>query len=668
MQKVTHIENRSSSADQNLMEDTDQKGLSHNIIEANGVTQSAQTSAPQKQLNPFALPAETDSRFNLFAIAAVMWALNLAVMLWGSLPDVVYGNSASGVTSDVNGLLWFQVGIPIVAIILATILYITHPQRIIRRQQLQPFDPLKDAAFSQAVERLATLAELPKLPAVMLNQTKQVGGQVFGLRGRYILRLNNGLRLALRKAPATFRAVVLHELAHIANRDVGRTYFSQALWTATIWLTIAPLLLVLSYELIGSRLPLLLDGSFTAADLQKILRVSLPYFLFILFQCGLGLLLVAAIRASLLRVRETYADWRVATWESEQPLIDILKRSASAQSLHYNFQSQLRRLLRLHPTITDRINFLQEPHRLFMMAYDVPLFVGWLTSTVILGASGLYFQTMSTASQGGVGFLLILESYIQNPSSDLIGSSMLLASLLSIILMFILTIAPFLLMAYLVIQSIGIQVLHEVLHDLFFDQYSFRPHMRLLLASVLLAVGLYLGIATSVYAYSFLSVEYILRTVPRGIVLFALLFWLCMVGLRYFGGWILGFHTGKNLPVWKWRVLLIIFSVLLGSLFALFLAWNMVNVTQYSSPASIQDNDAAFTVELESMLWIMFFAVALVVFLSSWAWVKLWHWLRPARCPQCNMRVAHTSAIGQVCHSCGAELTPWLLVTKPVVV
>jgi len=159
-----------------------------------------------------------------------------------------------------------------------------------------------------------------------------------------------------------------------------------------------------------------------------------------------------------------------------------------------------------------------------------------------------------------------------------------------------------------------------------------------------------------------------LRTVPRGIVLFALLFWLCMVGLRYFGGWILGFHTGKNLPVWKWRVLLIIFSVLLGSLFALFLAWNMVNVTQYSSPASIQDNDAAFTVELESMLWIMFFAVALVVFLSSWAWVKLWHWLRPARCPQCNMRVAHTSAIGQVCHSCGAELTPWLLVTKPVVV
>ncbi len=83
MQNVTPIENRSSSADQNLMADSHQKSLSHDIIEANGVAHSVQTSVTQKQLNPFALPAETDSRFNLFAIAAVMWVLNWTVMIWG---------------------------------------------------------------------------------------------------------------------------------------------------------------------------------------------------------------------------------------------------------------------------------------------------------------------------------------------------------------------------------------------------------------------------------------------------------------------------------------------------------------------------------------------------------------------------------------------------------
>jgi|GEM_PF-1762373 len=662
MQKVTHIENRSSSADQNLMADTDQKGSSHNIIEANGVTHSAQTSATQKQLNPFALPAETDSRFNLFALAAVMWVLNWTIMI-GAWLEVANGDSVSTQTAAVSSGLWLQIGMPAATIILAVILYFIHPQRIIRRQQLQPFDPMKDAAFSQAIAQLSTVTELPKLPTIMLHQTKHVGGQVFGLRDRYILRLNNGLRLALRKAPATFRAIVLHELAHIANRDVGRTYFSQALWTATIWLTIAPLLLVLSYELIGSRLPLLLDDSFTAADLQKLLWVSLPDFLFLLFQCGLGLLFVAAIRASLLRAREIYADWRVATWESEQPLINILKRGASSQPLGFDWKDRLRRGLRLHPTPTERINFLQEPHRLFIMAYDIPLFVGWLTSTIIFGAGPLYFSLMSSLSQSGDAFVLILDSYMQSTSSELIANLMPIVALLTLLLVIIMIIVPFMLMAYLALQPVGIQVLHAMLRDLFLKQRGFDPYARLLLASILLAVGLYLGILTSSYARPLWSVDSILLVTVRGIVLFALLLWLCMAGLRYFGGRILGFHTGKQAPVWKWRILFIMFSVVLGGLFMLFM------IVQYRLLAETsQNSDAMQVAEMESVLWIMFFAVALVVFLISWAWVKLWHWLRPARCPQCNMRAEHTSAIGQVCHSCGAELTPWLLVTKPVVV
>ncbi len=663
MQNITHIENHSSSADQSLMEDIDhQKGLSRNIIEENGVAQREQTSATQKQFNPFALPSETDSRFNLFALAAVMWVLNWTVMIgaWLALGN---DNNDAAQTSIASSELWLQIGMPTVTIILAVILYRMHPQHIIRRQHLHPFDPVKDTTFAQAMDQLSSVAELPKLPTVMLSPTKRIGGQVFGLRGRYILRLDDGLRLALRKVPTIFRAVVLHELAHIANRDIGRTYFSQALWTATIWLTIAPLFLVLSYELIGSRVPLLLDGSFTNVDLQKLLWVSLPDFFFILFQCGIGLLFVAAIRASLLRVREIYADWRVAIWESEQPLINILKRGVSSQPLGFGWKDRLRRVLRLHPTHTERINFLQEPHRLFIMAYDIPLFVGWLTSTIIFGAAQLYFPLMSSLSQSGDAFVLILASDMQSISSELIANFMTIVALLTLLLMRILVIVPFMLMAYLAIQPVGMQVLHAMLRDLSLKQQGFDPYARLLLAAILLAVGLYLGILTSAYARPLLSVDYILPVTVRGIMLFALLLWLCLAGLRYFGGWILGFHTGKQAPVWKWRILLFMFSVVLGGLFMLFM------IVQYGLLAQTGLNsDAMQVAKMESMLWIMFFAVAMVVFLSSWAWVKLWHWLRPARCPQCNMRAAHTSAVGEVCHFCGAELTPWLLVTKPVMV
>jgi Zn-dependent protease with chaperone function len=631
-------------------------------------TELNQAVGVQRRLNPFALPAETDSRFNLFAIAAITWVLNFAVMLWAWLPEWVYAGSGTGQADDGSGMFWFQIGMPIVTIILAIVLYVTHPQRIARRQQLQSFDKMKDPAFAQAVEELTSVAELTKAPVIRISQTKRIGGQVFGLHGRYMLRLDDSLRLVLRKAPATFRAIVLHELAHIANRDVGRTYFSQALWSATISVSVIPLLLLLGYDLIGSRLLLLLNGRITDADIQKFLQNSLPWFLFLLFQFSIGLLLVAAIRASLLRVRETHADWRVATWGNEQSLIDILKRTASGKSVPLNLKDRLHHGLRLHPTNTERVNVLQEPQRLFIMTYDIPFFVGWLTSTVIWSVFWLYSQFTDVTFLGSNALMLILESFIQNPSNNTVANFMLLIAFVNVFLMIILVIAPFLLMAYLVIQSVGIQVLHEVLHDLFFNYCDLRSYARLLLASILLIAGLYLGIATSIHGMSFLSMEMVTRIVPNGIMLFAPLIWLCLASLRYFGRWILGSHTGKQSPVWKCRVLLIMFSIALGGLFALFFVWNLGNVARYGSFATtIQDVDANLMLKMEIMLMMLFFCVVLVIFLANWGWIKLWHWLRPVCCPKCQMRVTHTCAVGQVCSSCGAELTPWLFVAKSVV-
>lgn len=628
-----------------------------------------QSMSIQRRLNPFALPAETNSRFNLFVIAAIMWVVNWTVMIWAWLVDVSAVANTTAPTSDLSDLLWLQVGIPVVTIILAVIFYIIHPQRIVHRQRLQPLESEKDVLFAQAVEQLSDMVQLKKTPSVMLSQTKSVGGQAFGLHNRYILRLNAGMRLAVRKAPTTFRTIVLHELAHIANCDVGRTYFSQSLWTATIWLAIVPLFVALSYHLLSSRLPLLMSGAFTGSNLYEFLGVSLPWFLLILSQFCLGLLLVAAIRASLLRVREFYADWRAATWGEEQSLVNMLKRSGSDQTVPVGLKARLNRIVRLHPTNVERVDFLQEPDKLFIMAYDIPLFVGWLTSTILFGAVWLYVPLMGIVFEGGSAFMSFVEPFVQGSFNALVGNLLLLSAYLNVALMIILAAAPFPLVAYLVIQSVGIQVLQEVLRDLTNDQGSFRSYMRLLLASLLLTVGLYLGIATSPYAYYLFPVINSLRSVPSGLILFTLLVWPCMASLRYFGGLLLGSHIGGQLPVWKWRILLIIFSLLLGAFFAVFFGWNFANVARYSSLAeTIGDGDAALIAEFEFVVWIGFSSMVLVIFLANWSWLKLWHWLRPIRCPACRRQILNNCVIGQVCNHCGAELASWLLLAKPSVV
>ena len=48
------------------------------------------------------------------------------------------------------------------------------------------------------------------------------------------------MRLLAHKAPHIFRALLLHELAHIKNRDVGGAYFTEALWRSVILVILIP--------------------------------------------------------------------------------------------------------------------------------------------------------------------------------------------------------------------------------------------------------------------------------------------------------------------------------------------------------------------------------------------------------------------------------------------
>lgn len=233
---------------------------------------------PERRLNPFAFPPETNVRFTLLVVAALLLAVNLgnslvAVTEIAGTPDAYelsvepgdYRKYSPDDFANVGRALRQSVltlalpgSLMLGVLLLANAVFRGHPDRIRRRKQLQPITPGDDPKLFEALQQLAAISGVSPLPSIEVGaKSRAPDGQAFGLRRHYALRLGGRLRLLLRKAPQSFRAIVLHELAHIANRDVVRTYFAQALWVAVVILGIVPMLFIIGIEIIqnvGDRL------------------------------------------------------------------------------------------------------------------------------------------------------------------------------------------------------------------------------------------------------------------------------------------------------------------------------------------------------------------------------------------------------------------------------
>ncbi|GAA2671901.1 M48 family metalloprotease [Streptomyces lunalinharesii] len=133
------------------------------------------------------------------------------------------------------------------------------------------------------------------------------GASVHGRSGNYTVCLHSGLLPRLGTDPEGFRAVVLHELAHVHHRDVDYAYASTALWRAYVLLALIPTFAetgwVLALALSGVKSPWWPGGA--AVLLAPVL---------------VGLLLAALVhlaRADLLRRRELFADRRAVAWGAD---------------------------------------------------------------------------------------------------------------------------------------------------------------------------------------------------------------------------------------------------------------------------------------------------------------------------------------------------------------
>ncbi|MEU0693075.1 M48 family metalloprotease [Streptomyces niveus] len=240
--------------------------------------------------------------------------------------------------------------------------------------------------------RLVRRAKLPRdrLPGFVCNpQALSAGAVTFGRVGRYTVCLNVGL-LPKRTTEdrAHFDAVVLHELAHVRNRDVDLAYLAVALWRVFLTAVLLPCLALNGALVLHDRFHGIerayWDGYEPGAK-TALLAVVLTA-------------LVYVARADILRHRELVAD-RDAVFESGSDREVWSKQSRSAASPRL----RLPRFLRNHPTWSERLAEIDNPRSedkggtkmqfaVFLVAYVTIIYsvISWLKLDAVPAQTVIY--------------------------------------------------------------------------------------------------------------------------------------------------------------------------------------------------------------------------------------------------------------------------------------
>ncbi|MGV9654462.1 M48 family metallopeptidase [Streptomyces sp. NPDC003554] len=256
-------------------------------------------------------------------------------------------------------------GLAVLAVVvLALLLYAVMPAWQIRRQHLVALTGVDIAALDAELENMRREADVTQVAFLMDPLDLRVSGRAFGLPRRRYVVLSRGLIHCCSIDPELFRAIVLHELGHIRNRDIDAAYLAVAIWRAFAVLVLAPavVLAVLSgpegWIFLGGRL------------------------------AGLAVV-VLLIRNGVLRSRELHADARVAQWGMSAPLARALDAPRhNRQGLGYLRST----LARVHPEPSQRRAALNNTDALTQVgwwdgaalgitttiAYNTtPLVIGW---------------------------------------------------------------------------------------------------------------------------------------------------------------------------------------------------------------------------------------------------------------------------------------------------
>ena len=164
-------------------------------------------------------------------------------------------------TALLRPVVVWQLGGICAVILVAALFYYAYPAWKLRRRRLQPLSPSELPEVTHEFQSLAETAQLPKPPILVWNPLATALPVVFGRHGRYYVALSGSfVTQHFYRDRDSFRAIMLHEFAHIRNGDIPKTYLTLSLLLGFLATTLAPSLLLAFWNLAtsplaGGRLP-----------------------------------------------------------------------------------------------------------------------------------------------------------------------------------------------------------------------------------------------------------------------------------------------------------------------------------------------------------------------------------------------------------------------------
>jgi Zn-dependent protease with chaperone function len=236
-----------------------------------------------------------------------------------------------------------------------------------------------------------------RVPRFVVDPAKATPGAVVFGRGRdRTVCLHGGLVAVHEADEQRFRAVVLHELAHIRNKDVGVTYATVALWRVFLVFVLLPAAVVAARALylgitVAPQAGFNLYNAHSAAVLP--------------------LIVVAAYltRASVLRSREIYADLRAVRWGAGSAPWDAAPAGIQLRGWQ-RLRTEFMEAWRSHPRPALRRQSLTDPRALFALDATSMIITGFAADLVFDGSWILPRTTevgQNLASTTEIGELLV---------------------------------------------------------------------------------------------------------------------------------------------------------------------------------------------------------------------------------------------------------------------
>lgn len=622
----------------------------------------------EKVLNPFALPPETNARFNLLLVSVIVLSLILGTYLpvyflsEGDTdkyisPKVDHTNTGINTAEDLkdsgfkmisNSLeylpsVMISIFIFSVTFIFSYYLYRRHALEIIRNKNLKKAYNTEGKYF-RLINDIKNITSVygTETPGIYIAPDYTTGAQAFGFKNKNMLRIDNGLRMMAYKNFKRFKAIVLHETGHMINKDVSKTYMARSLWKAVLYIFTVPTLLIILISFSMNIFKKVSKG-FDSGDLKEILLGSIPSFLLLILSISLFFLLIYLLLKSLVRTREYYADRRAADAGSKEELDQMFGENSRKEKRTGYIES----LFSWHPDPYERSKILNDPSELFILRNDICFIVGLLLPFSIFS----FIILIKT----GLTFIGLLSGAGQVMSQNITFT--LLSVIFSIFIFLVICFIPFFITSYLISSSLGLQIQRNVIASLSEGKNSFT-FKRTFSAAYILTCGMAAGSVLIPY-FSVLNVminssfsEFIFEKIPLIILSFVMAYaviFLWIFYVKFFTGKIYGRYVKDRLPLKRYYIFNAA-SALLLSVMILPVAGTFFRI--YSDKITLLNETTDTLLIAVPFFYLVFFAVTglILALINSVNSV----------CPRCKKAMPSGILFGKECENCGMVFSSWL--------